>query len=330
MGRFPFSVVLFAVLSSCLATSADRVYEVTTYGCSFDKSSSNYCEPVALEVGNLDAGAAPGSNFELIDWYITLPVDEDGDGKVDTVKESELASGYEHSEYFYTGTDGGMVFVSPISSVTTSGSSYARSELREMLRRGNTSYSTKGVGKNNWVFGNSSSQASAGGVNGILRATLAVNHVTTTGESYQKGRVIIGQIHANDDEPVRLYYRKLPGNAKGSIYIAHEVLDGNDKWFELIGSRSDSASNPSDGIALDEVFSYEIMVNGDQLRVVIMRDGKEYVEQIVDMSNSGYDDPDQYMYFKAGVYNQNKSGDDTDYVQATFYALENSHIGYDD
>ena len=37
-------------------------------------------------------------------------------------------------------------------------------------------------------------------------ATLAVNHVTTTGEKYQIGRVIIGQIHAKDDEPVRLYY----------------------------------------------------------------------------------------------------------------------------
>lgn len=329
MSRLPVSIALLAALSSCLATSADKVYEVTTYDCNFDKSSSNYCEPMAPAAVELDAGSAPGRNFELVDWYITLPVDDDGNGSVDTVKESQLANGYQHSEYFYTGTDGGMVFVSPVSSVTTSGSSYARSELREMLRRGNTSYSTKGVGKNNWVFGSSSAQAKAGGVNGILRATLAVNHVTTTGEDYQKGRVIVGQIHANDDEPVRLYYRKLPGNSLGSIYIAHEVLDGDDRWYEMIGSRSNSASNPADGIALDEVFSYEIMVNGDQLRVVIMRDGKENVEQIVDMSNSGYDAADQYMYFKAGVYNQNKSGDSSDYVQATFYALENSHQGYD-
>jgi poly(beta-D-mannuronate) lyase len=34
------------------------------------------------------------------------------------------------------------------------------------------------------------------------------------------------------------------------------------------------------------------------------------------------------MYFKAGVYNQNKSGDVDDYVQATFYALSNTHQGY--
>jgi len=31
------------------------------------------------------------------------------------------------------------------------------------------------------------------------------------------------------------------------------------------------------------------------------------------------------MYFKAGVYNQNKSGRDDDYVQATFYKLTATH-----
>ena len=31
------------------------------------------------------------------------------------------------------------------------------------------------------------------------------------------------------------------------------------------------------------------------------------------------------MYFKADVYNQNNSSEPTDYVQATFYQLGNSH-----
>ena len=46
------------------------------------------------------------------------------------------------------------------------------------------------------------------------------------------------------------------------------------------------------------------------------------------MSDSGYDSGGQYMYFKAGVYNQNSTGDPKDYVQATFYKIENSHSGY--
>ena len=88
------------------------------------------------------------------------------------------------------------------------------------------------------------------------------------------------------------------------------------------------ASNPLDGIALDEKFSYQIKVVGNRLRVAIMRPGKSDVVREVDMSNSGYDREDRYMYFKAGVYNQNNSGQKTDYVRATFYALDNQHTRY--
>ena len=60
-----------------------------------------------------------------------------------------------------------------------------------------------------------------------------MDHVTTTGEPGQVGRVIIGQIHANDDEPIRLYYRKLPHHSKGSVYFAHENrIEGSDLFFK--------------------------------------------------------------------------------------------------
>lgn len=280
---------------------------------------------------DLDPSLPPSGNFELIDWYLSVPTDNDGSGTADSIKENELAGGYENSQYFYTASDGGMVFRCPVSGYKTStNTSFTRTELREMLRRGDTGIATKGVNANNWVFGSAPSSArnAAGGVDGTLRASLAVNHVTTTGSSSQVGRVIIGQIHANDDEPLRLYYRKLPGNSKGSIYFAHEAEGGGEQYFEMIGSRSSSASNPSDGIALDEKFGYEIEVVGNTLRVTISRDGKPDVVQAVDMSGSGYDVSDQYQYFKAGAYNQNNTGDGSDYVQVTFYRLENSHDGY--
>nr|QGU34249.1 alginate lyase [Marinimicrobium sp.] len=278
--------------------------------------------------GSLDPNLAPSGNFDLSRWYLSVPTDTDNSGTADSIKENELNSGYEDSEYFYTGSDGGMVFKCPIDGFKTStNTSYTRTELREMLRAGDTSIATQGVNKNNWVFGSapSSDRNDAGGVDGNMTATLAVNHVTTTGSNSQVGRVIIGQIHANDDEPLRLYYRKLPGNSKGSIYFAHEPNGGSDSWYELIGSRSSSASDPSDGIALDEVFSYEIDVTYDTLTVTIYRDGKNPVSESVNMSSSGYSSGGQYMYFKAGVYNQNNSGNSDDYVQATFYSLEHTH-----
>jgi poly(beta-D-mannuronate) lyase len=219
---------------------------------------------------------------------------------------------------------------------TSTNTSYVRVELREMLRRGNNSIRTQGVNKNNWVFGSASAQGrqNAGGYDGDLSVTMAVNQVTTTGENFQIGRVIIGQIHANDDEPVRLYYRKLPGNNRGAIYYAHEsrVKDGEgdniETYVEMIGSRSNSAANPLDGIALNERFSYHISVNVNLLTVTISREGKADVVANYDMSESLYDQDGQYHYFKVGVYNVNNSSQPDEFVQATFYDIKNSHIGY--
>jgi len=271
---------------------------------------------------------APSTKFDLLGWTLSVPVDQDGNGKADQIKEKKLSNGYAYPDFFYLDDQGGMVFKAPIKGAKTSkNTTYTRTELREMIRRGDTSHSTKGVTGNNWVFSSAPAEdlAAAGGIDGKMDATLAVNHVTSTGKDYQVGRVIIGQIHANHNEPIRIYYRKLPGNSKGSIYYAHEPVKNKEIWVEMIGSKSNSASNPEDGIALDEKFSYRIDVKGNLLTVSIMRPGKPDVVRSTDMSESGYDQGGKYMYFKAGVYNQNKSGRADDYVQATFYNIAVSH-----
>ena len=265
-----------------------------------------------------DPNLPPSGNFDLTHWKITLPDQSE-------VGENELSSGFESANEFYTDPVTGAMVFRCRNDAETGGSKFPRSELREMLRAGNTSIPTQGVGRNNWVFSSSSQSAqdASGAVDGILSATLAVDHVSTTGESSKVGRVIVAQIHASDNEPCRLYYRKLPGNELGSIYIAHEPNTTAEEWYEMIGSRSSSASNPADGIALGEVFSYEIEVEGNTLTVTIIRDGKPDVVQVVDMSNSGFED--DWMYFKAGNYNQNDSGDAGDYAQVSFYELDVFH-----
>lgn len=313
-------------------TSTDIV--VTVIEATTPTTPPTTSPPVTVPPSN----AAPNElGIELDDWYLSIPSDLDNNGKSDSIKEIELVAGYTHPEYFYTSDDGGIVMRSPSRGFKTStNTNYVRVELREMLRRGNTNIgSTQGVNANNWVFGHAptSAQANAGGINGELNVTLAVNEVTTNGENYQIGRVIIGQIHANDDEPIRLYYRKLPNNTKGSIYFAHESrTTGNETWIEMIGSRSSSASNPADGIALDEKFSYTINATDALLTVTIAREGKPDVIATYDMSGSSYEDPDQYMYFKVGVYHVNNSSDPTSatgqFAQATFYEIRNRHDGY--
>ena len=292
----------------------------------------------AIIYEDLNTELAPSDNFDLSQWYVSIPTDDDNNGKADNIKEDDLNAGFENHEYFYSALDGGMVFRCYVDGYKTStGTSYTRTELREMLRAGDTSIETQGVSLNNWVFSTApeDQQLRAGGIDGNMKATLAVNYVTTTGLTGEVGRVIVGQIHAAVDEPIRLYYRLLPGHTKASIYFAHEPSNGNDEqWYEMIGSRSDSADEPADGIELNEQFSYEIDVQGNFMTVSLFRDGKDTITEIVDMTDSGYDgyyiDDDgvtqeDYMYFKAGVYNQNKTGDATDYVEATFYDLVQTH-----
>ena len=45
----------------------------------------------------------------------------------------------------------------------------------------------------------------------------------------------------------------------------------------------------------------------------------------MDALNSGYDRLDEWMYFKAGAYTQNNTGDDDDRDVVTFYRLSNTH-----
>lgn len=278
---------------------------------------------------DLDPSLPPGENFDLSNWNITLP----NQGSVSVVN---LIEGYENANWFYTDSEtGAMVFVCP-NDGQTGGSTYPRSELREMLRGTDESIGTQGINGNNWVFSSSTiaNQEAAGGVDGVMTATVAVDHVSQTSDENRKiGRVIIGQIHASDDEPCRLYYRKLPGNSKGVIYLAHEPTTGDEQWYDMIGSRSDNATDPEDGIALGEKFSYEIKVVYNTLAVTIIREGKDDVVQEVDMTNSGF--ANDWMYFKAGNYNQNNAGDPDEYTQVSFFALDVSHsdpappTGYD-
>ena len=295
----------------------------------------------------LNPNNEPWENFDLSDWALDAPNADPDDGLSARTSDRDFIEGdlFPGSEpFFFTGSDGAMVFRSPVDGArTSSNTSFPRSELREMLRAGNTRVSTQGVTENNWALGyqpnnldigafaSNNRAQDIGGRGGRLTATMRVNQVTSTGSRSQVGRVIIGQIHADNDEPIRLYYRKLPNNDLGSIYFTHEIRDGDDlDDVNLVGSSSSSASNPSDGIALGELFSYEIINEGSVIEVVLRsgdKDGPIIGQASFDMEaeNSGYDLDDEWMYFKAGAYTQNNTGDDDDFDEVAIYRLENTH-----
>ena len=125
--------------------------------------------------------------------------------------------------------------------------------------------------------------------------------MTTTGDSSNhRGRTIIGQIHAEDDEPLKLYYRKLPGDSRGCVYMRVEIRDSSasDLLFPIVGN--EDCDNPSDGIALNELFSYEIINDDEDITVRIRhgdRDGPTIGLRTVDMDqlDLGYDRSSEWM-----------------------------------
>lgn len=246
---------------------------------------------------DLDSSRPPSANFDLRRWYLTLPSGS-------TVQPSELSNGYSKANVFYTDSQtGGMVFECPNRAGTTTNSKYSRSELREMRAGGGSAKDDS----NNWIPAEG----------GTMRARLRVDRVSTTGDSSKVGRVVVGQIHGVDAEPIRLYFHKKPDEARGRMYGGYDSASNSGTWTP------DIVPNGGDGgIALGEVFEYEIRLVDLRLTVVIRsQSGREY--------RYGYDIDPAYrgenMYFKAGAYNQNNTGESSDYVKVTFFGLSVTH-----
>lgn len=253
---------------------------------------------IGLADRRLDPGAAPCDNFDLRHWKLTLPSGAE-------VSAAELNAGFQMADSFYTDpVGGGLVFRSPNIAGHTEDSLYSRSELCEMRAPDGPA----SAAENNWTTA----------LGGVLKARLRVDAVSTTGDPRKLGRVVIGQIHGPHTEVVRLYFDKKPEAHKARLYIASEdVQSGNSVFSTDIVPDTDD-----EGIALGEIFEYRIELAQRTLHVTIARQGRMPVTHTQDI-DPRYDGLS--LYFKAGVYNQNDTGDPADFAQATFMALEASH-----
>ena len=92
----------------------------------------------------------PADKFDLRFWKLTLPLDDNKDGKVDEIKVGSMHK-YSHPDFFYLDQNGYLVFTAPNKAKTTAGSTNTRSELRQMFRGKNTRIGTHDP-KNNFAL----------------------------------------------------------------------------------------------------------------------------------------------------------------------------------
>ncbi|WP_347372760.1 polysaccharide lyase family 7 protein [Aequorivita sp. Q41] len=165
---------------------------------------------------------------------------------------------FEDKDFFYTVIDGTrrwVVYKTPNSGVTSPNSSNTRTELQE---------------KSEWTPEEG----------GRLTGTCKVMQVSISGDARVAASyaVVVGQIHSgegHENEPLKIFYKKFPGQDKGSVFWNYEInTAGNDnsgRWdystavwghdMSVIGkSKNDYPAEPKDGIALGEEFSYEVNV----------------------------------------------------------------------
>ncbi|TXR54327.1 polysaccharide lyase family 7 protein [Reinekea thalattae] len=277
----------------------------------------------------------PADKFDLSNWKITIPMDGDGNGKIDEIKVADIQT-YSHPDFFYLTKKGEMVFAAPNKAITTANSSNTRSELRQMLRGTNTSFGTKSP-ENNFTLPENPKGVLFGGK---MNATLAVHHVAENAGHPEKPpafSVVVGQIHAMKDdkqiaegngfgygnEPLKIYYKKFPGHKYGSVFWNYERnLEKNDPnrtdiAFPVWGNTWENPEDPGKaGIALGDEFSYEVNVYGSMMYLTFSAPKKETVKYAIDLANNvdpygevdELDNPrgyaEDFMYYKAGAYNQ--------------------------
>ncbi|WP_298535692.1 polysaccharide lyase family 7 protein [uncultured Algibacter sp.] len=198
------------------------------------------------------------------DWNLIL-----GDGS-----NVGIANNYEHKDFFYNTHDGKedwVVFKAPNAGDTHGTSNNCRTELAQLKK---------------WY------PATA---NDKLTATLKVKNVSSTGDARVAASyaVVVGQIHSADgfeNEPLKIFYKKFPGHTKGSVFWHYEINTAGDdnslRWdyssavwgydFSVVGTSENTYPEaPKEGIALDEEFSYEVVVKEGIMHLKFTSEGHE-------------------------------------------------------
>src|SRR5581483_1515537 len=191
----------------------------------------------------LNPSLPPSGNFDLTHWKLTLPVDSSGgtSGTAVDIPTATLDNGFTattstgyNANYFYTSSaDGAMVFFCPVNGATTSGSSFPRCELREVIDPNNDN--------TNWDPGVGTH---------LLDAQCKVTQQPST------GKTIIGQIHG------------FSGNAYPLIKL--QFNNGTVEALVKLDPSSDTDTHYTfANIGLNNLITYEIKAAGGTLTMTV-------------------------------------------------------------
>ncbi len=210
------------------------------------------------------------------DWKLTIPTGSPYATTIYPVTEQPP---------YYEVVGDRQIFRTPSDGVTTSGSSYPRTEMREMRDGVEASWSL-----------------STGEYVKPLKRTCSVD-ILEAGH-----KTIIGQIHGGSNELCRLYYED------GVIYFANDKSGflQEERKLRLVDSRGNQTNIP-----LGSRFSYIIKPSFDLIKVGVVHKGVVYwaADKIQPFWMT------DLFYYKYGDYYQKNTGSFT--CQVSFYNVQN-------
>ncbi len=257
------------------------------------------------------------AEIDFSNWKVTLPVDEDNNGKPDEYQPNELKDfGYQTLEavkpYMFDDTsDTSLVFYT-FPEVSTQNSSYSRTELRELINPSNS--------KENWTLGE------GGELTGRLKV-VEVSENSNSSDDFHK--VIVMQIHGiiseddmdtygfsgNNGPPLIKIYWKDGYVWSHKKSLVDETTSGFDLYDVYNGTWTDEKVNL--GYVGYEAFDFRITASDAKI-VIQLNDDVPYIYEDISLNKWPFEN-----YFKAGNYLTTTDSDAFSFVK--YYNLKITH-----
>ena len=285
--------------------------------CSKNDEVNNTHEDTSVENTTNEEEVIDFADITFTNWKVTLPVDENNNGKPDEYQPNELINlGYQTLEsvkpFMYDDvSDNSLVFYTYPESSTTN-SSYSRTELRELINPSNS--------KDNWTLEEG----------GIMEGRLKIESISEDANSSNNyHRVIVMQIHgiiseedmatfgfsSNNGPPlIKIYWKD------GYIWSHKKSLiddntDGNDLLETSNNTWTDIKVNL--GYVGYDVFNFRIKASDARIEVQLNNEDV-YVYEDISLDKWPYEN-----YFKAGNYLITTDTDAFSYIK--YYNLSITH-----
>ena len=214
------------------------------------------------------------ANIDFSNWKVTLPVDENNNGSPDEYQPSELINGaYRENTsiqpYMYDDTDDVSIEFYTLPGVSTTNSSYSRTELRELINPSNA--------KDNWTL------AEGGNMTGRLKLV-----------DISEEDMAIHGFNSNNGPPlIKIYWKD------GYIWSHKKSLvDENTSGDDLLDTSSSTWSDIKDnmGYVGFEAFDFRITASDARLELQL-NDENPLIYEDVSLEKWPFEN-----YYKAGNY----------------------------